>query len=90
MRVLGAWIRVGGVSSAGFTLFLERFGSRAAIAATALLFGLAHGFLIALPIFVAMGLVLAWLRSRTRSVYPGMLVHGPFNGAITVLAVVPG
>jgi len=57
---------------------------------TALLFGLAHGFLIALPIFVAMGLVLAWLRSRTRSVYPGMLVHGTFNGAITVLAVVPG
>jgi hypothetical protein len=70
----------------GFSL-LHAYGNRIAIGATAVLFGLVHGFLIALPIFILIGLALAWLRARTKSVYPGMLMHGTFNAAATVLAI---
>jgi hypothetical protein len=70
----------------GFAL-LRPFGTRPAIAVTAVMFGLMHGFLVALPLFVAVGLALAWLRTRTGSVYPGMLMHGTFNGVALILAV---
>jgi CAAX protease family protein len=70
----------------GFSL-LSRFGARAALFATAVLFGLIHGFLVALPLFVIVGLALGWLRMRTGSVYPGMLMHGVFNAAATILVI---
>lgn len=70
----------------GFSL-LSRFGPRAAVLGTGVLFGLVHGFLVALPIFVVVGLSLGWLRMRTGSVYPGMLMHGMFNAVATILAV---
>ena len=70
----------------GFRL-LSRFGPRIALVGTAVAFGLIHGFLFALPIFVIVGLSLGWLRMRTGSVYPGMLMHGVFNSAATILAV---
>jgi membrane protease YdiL (CAAX protease family) len=70
----------------GFSL-LSRFGPRAAVLGTGVLFGLVHGFLVALPIFVIVGLSLGWLRMRTGSVYPGMLMHGTFNAVATILAV---
>jgi membrane protease YdiL (CAAX protease family) len=31
--------------------------------------------------------VVAWLRSRTDSVYPPMLLHGMFNGTALILSV---
>jgi membrane protease YdiL (CAAX protease family) len=49
-----------------------------------------HGFLVALPLFVIVGLALGWLRMRTGSVYPGMVAHGVFNGVITIVAVSTG
>lgn len=70
----------------GYSL-LQPFGARAAIVGTALPFGLMHGFVLALPLFVVVGLSLAWLRTRTGSVYPGMLMHGTFNAAAIVLTV---
>lgn len=70
----------------GFTL-LSRFGAAAAIVLTALLFGLSHGLVEALPLLTAFGLGLAWIRYRTDSVYPGMVVHGCFNALALVLAV---
>ena len=54
---------------------------------TGILFGLAHGLVQALPLLVAFGIGLAYLRSRVDSVYPGMVVHGLFNAASLVLAV---
>ncbi|MBD0338814.1 MAG: CPBP family intramembrane metalloprotease [Thermoleophilia bacterium] len=69
---------------AGYSL-LARYGRLVAIVGTAVLFGLAHGLLLALPILVVFGIGLAWLRSVTGSVYPGILLHGMFNtGAILV------
>jgi membrane protease YdiL (CAAX protease family) len=50
-------------------------------------FGLAHGLVEALLVLVPFGIALAWLRDRTESVVPGMLVHGLFNGAALAAAV---
>jgi membrane protease YdiL (CAAX protease family) len=71
---------------AGYSL-LEHWGRWFAIVAVGLLFGLAHGLVEALPILAVFGCALAWLRSRTRSVYPGMLVHAAFNAIALIVAV---
>ena len=70
----------------GYSL-LARFGRWPAILAVGLAFGLAHGLLLSLPIIVAFGCVLAWIRSRTDSVYPGMALHALFNAIALVAAV---
>ena len=70
----------------GFSL-LRRYGEWTAILSTGLIFGLAHGLVQALPLLVAFGIGLAYLRSRVESVYPGMVVHGLFNAASLVFAV---
>ena len=70
----------------GYSL-LERFGRWPAILAVGILFGLAHGLVISLPVIAAFGAVLAWIRSVTRSVYPGMVLHATFNLIALVAAV---
>ena len=70
----------------GYSL-LERFGRWPAIIAVGVLFGLAHGLIVELPVIVAFGCVLAWIRSRTESVVPGMVLHGAFNLIALVAAV---
>jgi uncharacterized protein len=70
----------------GFSL-LRPYGEWTAIVLVGLLFGLAHGLVQALPLLVALGTGLAYLRSRVDSVYPGMIVHGLFNAAALALAV---
>jgi uncharacterized protein len=74
---------------AGFTL-LSRFGRGVAIVATGVLFGAGHGLIVALPILVAFGLGLGWLRDRSDSVYPPILLHGIFNGFALIAAVTLG
>ncbi len=73
----------------GYSL-LERFGRWPAILGVGLAFGLAHGLLLSLPVIVAFGCALAWIRSRTDSVYPGMLLHALFNAIALVAAVTIG
>ena len=70
----------------GYSL-LERFGRWPAILVVGLLFGLAHGLVVSLPVIAAFGCVLAWIRSRTRSVFPGMVLHSLFNLIALVAAV---
>ena len=50
-------------------------------------FGVWHGLVQALLVLIPFGIGLAYLRDRTRSVLPGMVVHGLFNGAALALAV---
>jgi uncharacterized protein len=50
-------------------------------------FGLWHGLVQALLILIPFGIGLAYLRDRTRSVVPGMVVHALFNGAALAVAV---
>jgi membrane protease YdiL (CAAX protease family) len=70
----------------GFSL-LQRFGRWPAILAVGILFGLAHGLVVSLPIIAAFGCALAWIRARTDSVVPGMFLHGLFNLVALVAAV---
>jgi uncharacterized protein len=58
-----------------------------AIVVVGVSFGLAHGLVEALLVLVPFGIALAWLRDRTKSVYPGMVVHGIFNGVALAVAV---
>jgi CAAX protease family protein len=71
----------------GFTL-LAPYGTWAAILITGVLFGLAHGLLIALPVLTVFGVVIGWLRARTASIYPPMALHATFNGVALVVSVV--
>jgi membrane protease YdiL (CAAX protease family) len=64
--------------------FLGRWPS---IVAVGVAFGLTHGLVEALLILVPFGAVLAYVRDRTDSVYPGMLVHALFNGTALALSV---
>ncbi len=64
--------------------FLGRWPS---ILLVGLAFGLAHGLLEALIVLVPFGVALAYLRDRTGSAVPGMLVHGLFNGVALAASV---
>jgi len=70
----------------GYSL-LERFGRGWAILGIGILFGLAHGLVLSLPVLVAFGCALAWIRSETGSVLPGMVAHSLFNVVALVAAV---
>lgn len=70
----------------GFSLF-SPYGVVLAIGATGLLFGLAHGLLIGLPVLTFFGIVVAWLRAKTGCVYPGILLHAAFNGIALLVSV---
>ncbi|MGH2977622.1 MAG: lysostaphin resistance A-like protein [Gaiellaceae bacterium] len=65
--------------------FLGRWPS---ILLVGIAFGLAHGLVEALLVLVPFGVALAWLRDRTNSVLPGMLVHALFNGTALAYIVV--
>lgn len=68
---------------------LAQHGRLIAVGVTALLFGLGHGLLLSLGAFVWFGVVTGWLRLRTDSLYPPLLVHSVFNalGMIVPLLV---
>ena len=71
----------------GFAAVRDAHGAAAAIVITALAFGLAHGLVEALPVLTIFGAILAWLRLRTESVYPTMMLHALFNGIALIAAV---
>ena len=70
----------------GYSL-LVRFGKWTAIVLVGVAFGLAHGLVDALPPLVVFGMCLAYLRSRTASVYPGMILHAGYNSLVLLFAV---
>ena len=63
---------------AGYAL-LSRFGTGAAIVVPALVWALAHGLVAGFFIIAAFGLGLGWLRARTDSLYPCLVLHAIFN-----------
>jgi membrane protease YdiL (CAAX protease family) len=71
----------------GFAVARQYGGDVAAILGTAILFGLAHGLVVALPVLALFGVVLATVRSRCGSVYPPMILHGIFNGLALIAGV---
>ncbi len=71
----------------GMSLLLPFVGPLFSIAVTGVAFGLAHGLVLGLPVLSIFGFTLGWLRWKTGSVYPGIVVHGIFNAAALVAAV---
>lgn len=71
----------------GMSLLFPFVGPLLSIVITGLAFGLAHGLVLGLPVLTVFGITLGWLRWKTESVYPGMVVHGLFNGAALLAAV---
>lgn len=70
--------------------FLAPYGTTLAIVVTGILFGAAHGLVIALPILTVFGIVVGWLRVRTQSIYPAIVAHATFNGAALAISVTVG
>ena len=66
---------------------LQFLGPAVAVGGTALLFGLAHGILGALPPLVFFGAGLAWVRYRSDSVWPCFISHAVFNGTGIAIAI---
>ncbi len=64
----------------GLTLLLTRLARWVAIVVVGIAFAAAHGLLEALPILAALGSALAFLRTKTASLYPAILLHASFNG----------
>jgi membrane protease YdiL (CAAX protease family) len=63
----------------GFFL-LAQFGQIGAIGVTAIAFALTHGIAAGIPVFFIIGVGLGFMRSRTKSIYPSVLMHAGFNG----------
>jgi len=73
------------VRGLGFSLF-SAFGRVAALVVPALAWALMHGLPAAIfPLFV-FGIGLGYLRDRSDSAIPGMVVHGLYNGLAITLA----
>jgi membrane protease YdiL (CAAX protease family) len=70
----------------GFAL-LAPYGAVLAVVATGVLFGLAHGLVLGLPVLTFFGLAIGWLRARTDSIYPPIALHSVFNGTALIVSV---
>jgi membrane protease YdiL (CAAX protease family) len=60
---------------------------RTAVIASALIFATAHLSVPSMPHLVALGLVLGWVRVRSGSIWPGVLLHGGYNAAVYLAPV---
>ena len=70
----------------GLSLLMP-YGTPVAILLAGLLFGAAHGLIVALPILAVFGIVVGLLRVRTNSIYPPILLHATFNGTALLVSV---
>ena len=84
--LVGPFVEEATFRGLGYSLIVP-YGQVLAVAGTGVLFGLSHGLIEALPVLVALGIGLAWLRSRTDSLYPCFLLHALFNGIALAVAV---
>jgi membrane protease YdiL (CAAX protease family) len=71
----------------GQSLLRQALGPWPAIVLVGIAFGISHGLVDALTVLVPFGIGLAYLRERTDSVYPGIVVHALFNGAALAFSV---
>ncbi|MGH2472841.1 MAG: lysostaphin resistance A-like protein, partial [Candidatus Limnocylindria bacterium] len=63
----------------GYAL-VQPLGVPVAIAVTAVAFTLAHGVILDIPVILATGIGLGYMRASTGSIYPCIALHGFFNG----------
>lgn len=67
-----------------YPVFRYQLGAIGAIAASAFVFGLVHFIPIIIPGLIFVGLILGWVRERSGSVVPGMVIHALQNGIVMV------
>jgi membrane protease YdiL (CAAX protease family) len=70
----------------GYALIVP-YGTWVAILATGVLFGAAHGLILALPVLTIFGIAVGWLRMKTDSIYPPVLLHATFNSTALIVSV---
>jgi membrane protease YdiL (CAAX protease family) len=70
----------------GYAL-IAPYGTVLAVLATGVLFGAAHGLIVALPVLTIFGIAVGWLRVKTSSLYPCVLLHATFNGTALIVSV---
>jgi hypothetical protein len=61
----------------------ERTGGALAMAISALAFSVLHGIPMLIPGIFVLGLILAWVYDRTRSIWIPILMHGVYNAVVT-------
>jgi membrane protease YdiL (CAAX protease family) len=69
---------------------LERFGQYPAIVAVGIAFALVHGLIAGFAVIAVFGAGLAYLRAKTDSIYPGMLLHASFNAFGLAIGIATG
>lgn len=67
------------------TRFLQRWGTWITVLVSAFVFALWHGINLVFPAAFVVGLCCAWLVCRTRSVWPGVVVHVVYNSAFLLI-----
>jgi membrane protease YdiL (CAAX protease family) len=68
--------------------FTKLFGVNQGMWITGATFALAHGITLGFPLHVGIGIYLCFLRRRSGSLLPGMLLHIGYNGALLIAKVV--
>ncbi|HEX9351437.1 MAG TPA: type II CAAX endopeptidase family protein [Gaiellaceae bacterium] len=66
---------------------LEPFGRTRAIVVVGLAFALIHGLVAGFPVIATFGIGITYLRSRTDSIYPCMLLHASYNALGLALGI---
>jgi CAAX protease family protein len=69
---------------------LEQFGQYPAILLVGLSFALVHGLIAGFAVIAVFGAGLAYLRAKTGSIYPGMLLHASFNAFGLAIGIATG
>jgi CAAX protease family protein len=69
---------------------LEPFGTRVAIPVVGISFALVHGLVAGFLVIATFGTGLAYLRGRTNSIYPCMLLHASFNAFGLAVGIATG
>jgi membrane protease YdiL (CAAX protease family) len=67
-----------------YPVLRRRWSVRWAIGINALLFALVHFIPLLLPALFFIGLIFAWVRERTQSIIPSILLHAMQNGLVIV------
>jgi len=74
----------------GVTAFSSFVGPTAVVLWIGVAFGVWHGLVVAFAALAALGAIFAFIRLRTRSVYPSMVMHAIFNATALLVAVIWG
>lgn len=61
----------------------ERMRRPVAVAGSALVFAFLHGVPSLIPGILVLGVLLAWVYERTRSIWAPIVLHGTYNGIVT-------